>query len=960
MSKILPILVCLVLTSLSFAWGANYTIPSCIPQYTFVGNHFLYGNEANAAFSCDTTPNMFSHVISFSDGITFTNTGTAFGQTDVFMASGGDSCVTPGGGGSCAISDSGNITLIFPSSTGQLINLSGYVINSGCIGGPTVTLNISVYNTTDSMNFTTSCAGVYCDSTAYSVLNITKDGTTYYIGNDTENITYYGTSGYSILYSLYGTCTSYGGYTGTTATFYVSSYYASNTKEINSTILNNISASSEYISMNNIGANGKVLRSDFTANSRKNISDRTGYKNALLTYSSTVFQPKITYFPGIDAFADFYNHTDGITAFMLNNTLTYVLSSSGTRYLCPATLWTGSETQVISCYLMANTAPTDPTLVNVSTPSGVAYKNDTFVATCSGSTDADNDSITYYYKWSSGSGTQLQAYSTSSTYSACSTNANCNKNDGIMVTCKAFDGTSYSNEASSSTKTISNSPPTAPTMSSITPNPSYKNSTMTSTASGSTDIDGDSITYYYEWRNSTAEVLQAFSLTNTFNCNVSAYCRKNETIYAVGKAYDSTNYSTETNTSRNISNSPPSIPILTSPTNGAQTTDINVNMTWDASTDADGDVLTYGICFGNTSPPTTCVAAISNTWYNYTFIIAETNYWKVNASDDENTTAYSSTQSFISGGYTNYTTETQVATIVKTQSPQWNLTATVYLASTSCEYNISKSGVLSSTIKDKNGAGVTNLGNTTHLNWSCLSSNSPYTVTFYTEIVSQSQEDGSYGFSTTTQRRFLISSANANNVSFLFNETPDTTQNINLWKCDYNISADCDTANKFTAITYTVVSGMVQKTFTLTSNETVLVLGWDALSGGGGGGGGAPPGNGDEETNITITANFTLGAPPPYPIVPAQVEKVIERIVDTIFPESARAAEISAAINKFLGDIYGFLTSSILSIPIYLMLIVGMGGFAAWEYSRRKFTIWSSVFSFMAFMLFIVFVLLRF
>lgn len=60
-----------------------------------------------------------------------------------------------------------------------------------------------------------------------------------------------------------------------------------------------------------------------------------------------------------------------------------------------------------------------------------------------------------------------------------------------------------------------NTPPTAPTVA-ITPNPAYTNNNLTANASGSTDADGNNITYTYSWfKNGNSTSLSGSTISNT-------------------------------------------------------------------------------------------------------------------------------------------------------------------------------------------------------------------------------------------------------------------------------------------------------------------------------------------------------------------------------------------------------------------------------------------------------------
>ena len=84
-----------------------------------------------------------------------------------------------------------------------------------------------------------------------------------------------------------------------------------------------------------------------------------------------------------------------------------------------------------------------------------------------------------------------------------------------------------------------NNPPTIPTDLTLSPDPLYINFLLYALASGSTDADNDTISYYYKFEDTFNYTIQNYSLSN--NTNVSDY--ENKTIKVYAKAYDGQNYS---------------------------------------------------------------------------------------------------------------------------------------------------------------------------------------------------------------------------------------------------------------------------------------------------------------------------------------------------------------------------------------------------------------------------------
>lgn len=162
---------------------------------------------------------------------------------------------------------------------------------------------------------------------------------------------------------------------------------------------------------------------------------------------------------------------------------------------------------------ITNTIPTAPTTLALNS----VYVGNTLTATCSGSADVDSDAITYYYEFKNiNSDTVVQAWSTDNTYVIQVSDAH----DTINVTCGAYDGTAYSAANITNGTTVLNTAPTTPTtLTPTTGNYGGTSTPMSIVCSGSTDADGDSVTYtidaYYDsaWTNLEANGDGAYNWT---------------------------------------------------------------------------------------------------------------------------------------------------------------------------------------------------------------------------------------------------------------------------------------------------------------------------------------------------------------------------------------------------------------------------------------------------------------
>ena len=195
--------------------------------------------------------------------------------------------------------------------------------------------------------------------------------------------------------------------------------------------------------------------------------------------------------------------------------------------------------------IIQNSPPTAP---NISiTPSSPNTNNDLNVVFNQVSQDNDSDSITYTYKWYKDGA--LQPGQTTSTVSSGVTS----KNELWVVNVTPNDGTA-NGESATANVTIQNSLPSI-TSASISPTTAYETTTLTATASGWADIDGESENYVYQWFNQNGVIVGASSSTLT-----GANFNKSNIIYANITPYDSDAYGTSKLTNNvTIQNSLPTL-----------------------------------------------------------------------------------------------------------------------------------------------------------------------------------------------------------------------------------------------------------------------------------------------------------------------------------------------------------------------------------------------------------------
>lgn len=154
---------------------------------------------------------------------------------------------------------------------------------------------------------------------------------------------------------------------------------------------------------------------------------------------------------------------------------------------------------------LVNHPPTAPTVCTIAPSSPVDA--DPLVATVSGSTDEDDDELTYFAQWrkSTDGGLSWGAWGyEGATLAAALTT----EGDWWQMRGRAWDATDYGSWHAPDNHviiaTVANAIPTTPTVCTIAPDPPSVTDTLTATVSGSTDADpGDTVTYLVQWAVST-------------------------------------------------------------------------------------------------------------------------------------------------------------------------------------------------------------------------------------------------------------------------------------------------------------------------------------------------------------------------------------------------------------------------------------------------------------------------
>ena len=319
-------------------------------------------------------------------------------------------------------------------------------------------------------------------------------------------------------------------------------------------------------------------------------------QNSLPTAASVAIDPATAYEASTltclpAGFADDDGDAEGWTyAWSVNGTevattatLDGAAFNKGDSVTCAATPFDGeaSGEAVTSSLTVSNTAPV---LTGVTLSTVAPTENDTITVSLGAASDDDGDSITYSYDW------YVNGSMVSTSGSLLPNRFN--KGDSIYVVVTPWDGSALGTPITSDTATGAN---TAPTVTTVTLSSStvYTNDTLTAAVSA-TDLDGDSLSYSYDWYVDGVPRGSATSAT----LSGATYFDKGQSIYVVVTPNDgSADGTTGTSSTVTVSNAAPTAPVVeVTPADAVEGDDLTCAVTT-ASTDADGDALTYAFAW---------------------------------------------------------------------------------------------------------------------------------------------------------------------------------------------------------------------------------------------------------------------------------------------------------------------------------------------------------------------------
>lgn len=276
-----------------------------------------------------------------------------------------------------------------------------------------------------------------------------------------------------------------------------------------------------------------------------------------------------------------------------NYTITYQCTSTTPGYTNISITFTdrANATAVNNQQIHYNNNAPGISEISISTPP--IYVNDTLRGYCRGS-DIDGDNVSYTIIWYLNG---VLDYTTTTGYfnpailQSIVYPGTLVKHQNWTFSCKSNDSELASAYYNSSTIEIQNTPPTTPT--NITYNLPYVLSNLIANASGSTDLNSDVITYYYEFYNVNKSITrQAKSTNNTYYVLVAD---AHDTIRVRAWANDGENESASYyEVFVEVQNTPPTTPVMTFPYNGLLINQQTLNYTY-SSTDLDNDTITYQI-----------------------------------------------------------------------------------------------------------------------------------------------------------------------------------------------------------------------------------------------------------------------------------------------------------------------------------------------------------------------------
>jgi hypothetical protein len=247
--------------------------------------------------------------------------------------------------------------------------------------------------------------------------------------------------------------------------------------------------------------------------------------------------------------------------------------------VCEATPNDGTDTGTAVTSASVTVLNTPPVLASAALSSTSPVEGDTLSVTLGADSDDDGDSVSHGFEWYvSGSMVATTPELTSADFA---------RGDTIYAVVTPNDGDDDGTPVTTDTATVGNTAPVGVSVT-LTPSSPSVSDTLTASASG-TDADGDSLTWAYAW---TVDGVAVSPTTSTLS---STYFGKGEVVIVTATPSDGTDTgSSVTSSSVTVANTPPTAPGASiDPSEPGPDDDLVCLVT--ASTDADGDSITYSV-----------------------------------------------------------------------------------------------------------------------------------------------------------------------------------------------------------------------------------------------------------------------------------------------------------------------------------------------------------------------------
>ena len=220
---------------------------------------------------------------------------------------------------------------------------------------------------------------------------------------------------------------------------------------------------------------------------------------------------------------------------------------------------------------------TAPTITSVSISPSAPQVDDTLTCSVSGFSDDDGDSDQSTYSWTL-DGTEVSVDSSVSGGTFLT-------GDQVTCTVTPYDGTDTGTAVSDSV-TVANTPPELDSVT-LSPSTVYEGDTLTCTPGTATDVDGDSVSYSYDWK------VNSSTLSSHDSELSSDYWGRNDDVACIVTPSDGTDDGDAVSSNTvTVSNTAPELDSITLSPDPAFEGD-SLDCDPDSATDVDGDSISY-------------------------------------------------------------------------------------------------------------------------------------------------------------------------------------------------------------------------------------------------------------------------------------------------------------------------------------------------------------------------------